>query len=67
MIGSVLVDLSMTVMEEKMNGDTRKILLEVITAQEELIRVSNEAVMKLLNETVEQEQIISGLMCHDVH
>ncbi|MEK5069833.1 hypothetical protein [Sporosarcina sp. FSL K6-1508] len=57
-----IVDLSEHVLREKVPGDSKALLLNVITAQEDLIHAQNEAMCSLLNETMEQEAIINELM-----
>lgn len=47
---------------EKSPGDLKTLLLDVYKAQEELIYTQQEAMMRLLNENIEQENFISELM-----
>lgn len=47
---------------EKAPGDLKALLLDVLKAQEDLIFSQQEAMMKLLHENIEQENLISEMM-----
>lgn len=46
----------------KPEGDLKDRLIEVYSAQENLIKAQQEALMKLLHENVEQENMINVMM-----
>lgn len=56
------MDLSERVATERVHGDSKSALLEVVTAQEVLIQAQSEAILNLLNENMEQETLINELM-----
>lgn len=56
------LDLSEAALQKGRGESSNALLLDVITAQEDLLNAKNSALISLLNENVEQEAIISELM-----
>ncbi len=56
------VDLTESLIKERKSGSLKTLLLDVYRAQEDLIISQQAALVKLVNENLEQENFISELM-----
>ncbi|MEK4025767.1 hypothetical protein [Sporosarcina sp. FSL W7-1283] len=56
------LDLTEHLERERMSDDLKTSLLDVYKAQDDLIYAQQEAVMRLLHENVEQENMINELL-----
>lgn len=56
------MDLTEHLERERMSDDLKTSLLDVYKAQDDLIYAQQEAVMRLLHENVEQENMINELL-----
>ncbi|EGQ21300.1 hypothetical protein HMPREF9372_3337 [Sporosarcina newyorkensis 2681] len=60
------LDLTEHLERERMSDDLKTSLLDVYKAQDDLIYAQQEAVMRLLHENVEQENMINELLHNNV-
>ncbi|WP_040759410.1 hypothetical protein [Sporosarcina newyorkensis] len=60
------MDLTEHLERERMSDDLKTSLLDVYKAQDDLIYAQQEAVMRLLHENVEQENMINELLHNNV-
>lgn len=58
----MVLDLSESALRNGQGKSSKALLLDVITAQENLLSAKNAAMICLLNENVEQEAIIGELL-----
>ncbi|MEK5068123.1 hypothetical protein [Sporosarcina sp. FSL K6-1508] len=56
------LDLSEAALQNGKGKSSNALLLDVITAQEDLLNAKNAAMISLLNENVEQEALIDELL-----